>query len=117
MVPILSFLDRGQVDAHHISEESLLGSWLPLSTVHDDIVSAMAVRARPPTCMPTYPPPVPSLSLQAKAADPSPQIRCTGSSHSWTSLFADDGAWLVDTSGLKDITWSATENPTQVIYS
>lgn len=63
--------------------------------------------AHPPTHL-LHPP------LQARAANPSPQIRCTGSSHSWTNLFADDGAWLVDTTGLKDITWSATENPTQV---
>lgn len=56
----------------------------------------------------------PFLPLQARAADPSPQLRCTGSSHSWTNLFADDGGWLVDTSGLKDITWSSTETPTQV---
>ena len=38
-----------------------------------------------------------------------------GSSHSWTPLFADDGAWLMDTSGIKHIVWSATDNPTQVI--
>eukprot|EP00752_Nemacystus_decipiens_P008514 g7603.t1 len=57
---------------------------------------------------------VQSILAEARAASPSPQVRCTGSSHSWTNLFADDGAWLVDTSGLKEITWSATENPTQV---
>ncbi|CAM9428981.1 unnamed protein product [Laminaria digitata] len=43
-----------------------------------------------------------------------PSIRCMGSSHSWTPLFADDGAWLMDTSGMKDIVWSATDNPTQL---
>lgn len=43
-----------------------------------------------------------------------PRIRCMGSSHSWTPLFADDGAWLLDTSGMKDIVWSATDHPTQV---
>eukprot|EP00903_Cladosiphon_okamuranus_P006469 g6329.t1 len=57
---------------------------------------------------------VKNILAEARAADPSPKIRCTGSSHSWTNLFADDGAWLVDTTGLKDITWSATETPTQV---
>ncbi|CAM9622675.1 unnamed protein product, partial [Ectocarpus sp. 8 AP-2014] len=57
---------------------------------------------------------VQDILAEARALSPSPKIRCTGSSHSWTNLFADDGAWLVDTSGLKDIVWSADENPTQV---
>lgn len=55
------------------------------------------------------------LLLQARKMDHPPSIRCMGSSHSWTPLFADDGAWLLDTSGIKGIVWSATDNPTQVI--
>ncbi|CAM9160347.1 unnamed protein product [Ectocarpus sp. 6 AP-2014] len=58
---------------------------------------------------------VQDILAEARALSPSPKIRCTGSSHSWTNLFADDGAWLVDTTGLKDIVWSADENPTQVM--
>lgn len=46
-----------------------------------------------------------------------PKIRCMGISHSWSPLFADDGAWLIDTSGLNNIDWSATDSPTQVIHS
>lgn len=38
-----------------------------------------------------------------------------GAGHSWSPLFADDGAWIVDTSSLNDIVWSATDSPTQVI--
>lgn len=47
--------------------------------------------------------------------DPLPKIRCMGAGHSWSPLFADDGAWIVDTSNLNDIVWSATDSPTQVI--
>eukprot|EP00904_Undaria_pinnatifida_P002572 jgi/Undpi1/12315/HiC_scaffold_5.g01991.m1 len=51
---------------------------------------------------------------KARGMENPPTIRCMGSSHSWTPLFADDGAWLMDTSGIKHIVWSATDNPTQV---
>lgn len=44
-----------------------------------------------------------------------PSVRCMGSSQSWSPLFADNGAWLLDTSGMNKITWSAIDNPTQVI--
>ncbi|CAM9157892.1 unnamed protein product [Scytosiphon promiscuus] len=57
---------------------------------------------------------VQDILAKARSLSPSPRVRCTGSSHSWTQLFADDGAWLVDTSGLRDIVWSADDNPTQV---
>lgn len=42
-----------------------------------------------------------------------PKIRCVGSGHSWTHLFADDGSWVLDTSGINDIVWSS-DCPTQV---
>lgn len=42
-----------------------------------------------------------------------PKIRCMGSGHSWTHLFGDDGSWMLDTSGLNEIVWSA-DNPKQV---
>eukprot|EP00904_Undaria_pinnatifida_P002573 jgi/Undpi1/12316/HiC_scaffold_5.g01992.m1 len=51
---------------------------------------------------------------KARGMDHPPRIRCMGSSHSETPLFADDGAWLMDTSRMKDIVWNATDNPTQV---
>ena len=42
-----------------------------------------------------------------------PKVRCMGSSHSWSHHFADDGAWMVDTSGINHLEWSA-DQPKQV---
>lgn len=53
------------------------------------------------------------ILAQARAKSPMPKIRCMGSGHSWTHLFADDGSWMLDTSGLNDIVWNA-DNPYQV---
>ena len=52
---------------------------------------------------------------QARGMPSTPSVRCMGASHSWSSLFADNGAWLLDTRGLNKIIWSATKNPTQVM--
>ena len=51
--------------------------------------------------------------VQARAKSPMTKIRCMGSGHSWTNLFADDGSWLMDTSGINEIVWSP-DNPYQV---
>ncbi|CAN0101125.1 unnamed protein product [Pylaiella littoralis] len=77
---------------------------------------ASTVKSKPAKVFsPTSAAEIQDILAEAREAKACPQrIRCTGSSHSWTHLFADDGAWLVDTRGLKDITWSASDEPTQV---
>lgn len=45
-----------------------------------------------------------------------PKIRCMGVGHSWTHFFADDGAWLLNTSGMKDLAWSA-DDPLHVSFA
>ncbi|CAM9741720.1 unnamed protein product [Ascophyllum nodosum] len=57
---------------------------------------------------------VQKILQEARGQNPMPKIRCVGSGHSWSPLFADDGAWLIDTSDMKDIKWNAGENSTQV---
>eukprot|EP00904_Undaria_pinnatifida_P002571 jgi/Undpi1/12314/HiC_scaffold_5.g01990.m1 len=54
------------------------------------------------------------ILAKARGMSSTPSVRCMGASHSWSSLFADNGAWLLDTRGLNKIIWSATKNPTQV---
>lgn len=44
------------------------------------------------------------------------KIRCMGSGHSWTNMFADDGSWMMDTSGMNEIVWSP-DSPYQVRMS
>eukprot|EP00752_Nemacystus_decipiens_P003494 g3227.t1 len=56
---------------------------------------------------------VQGILAQARAKSPMTKIRCMGSGHSWTNLFADDGSWMMDTSGLNEIVWSP-DNPYQV---
>ncbi|CAM9913168.1 unnamed protein product [Ectocarpus fasciculatus] len=56
---------------------------------------------------------VQEILSQARCRNPMPKIRCMGSGHSWTHLFADDGSWMVDTSGINDIVWNS-DCPTQV---
>ncbi|CAN0224179.1 unnamed protein product [Ectocarpus sp. 6 AP-2014] len=56
---------------------------------------------------------VQEILSQARCRNPMPKIRCVGSGHSWTHLFADDGSWVLDTSGINDIVWSS-DCPTQV---
>lgn len=46
-------------------------------------------------------------SPQIREQRPLPKVRCMGSSHSWTPHFADDGAWMLDTSGINHVNWSA----------
>lgn len=55
--------------------------------------------------------------LQARGMASTPSVRCMGSSQSWSPLFADNGAWLLDTRGINKITWSAIDNPNQVTHS
>ena len=50
---------------------------------------------------------------QVRTRRPMPKVRCMGSSHSWSPHFADDGAWMVDTSGINHLQWSA-DQPKQV---
>ncbi|CAM9747545.1 unnamed protein product [Pylaiella littoralis] len=56
---------------------------------------------------------VQGILAQARGHNPMPKIRCMGSGHSWAHLFGDDGSWMLDTSGLNEIVWSA-DNPKQV---
>ena len=54
--------------------------------------------------------------VQARARSPMTKIRCMGSGHSWTNLFADDGSWMMDTSGMNEIVWSP-DSPYEVRMS
>eukprot|EP00904_Undaria_pinnatifida_P008489 jgi/Undpi1/4770/HiC_scaffold_18.g08123.m1 len=56
---------------------------------------------------------VQQLLAQVRAQRPMPKVRCMGSGHSWSPHFADDGAWMLDTSGMNKLHWSA-DQPKQV---